>query len=127
METIQISISDPHYRALLERMLGGSGTCKLIESETPDFKAAGVVVIDDRVLGRIAPPLPSPERVVLITHNAPERLSQAWDAGISSVIFYEDPMNTAVLAILSVSLRLPRPKGGGGGIRLQSARENWEW
>ena len=126
METIQISISDPHYRAALEHLLGGSGTCKLIESETPDFKALGVVVIDDRVLGRISPPLPSPERVVLITHNAPERLSQAWDAGIRSVIFYEDPMNTAVLAIMSASLRLPRPKGGGVGVRLQTPVENFE-
>ena len=126
METIQISISDPHYRAALEQLLGGSGTCKLIESEIPDFKASGVVVIDDRVLGRIAPPLPSPERVVLITHNAPERLSQAWDAGIRSVIFYEDPMNTAVLAIMSASLRLPRPKGGGAGARLQVEREDFE-
>lgn len=120
METIQISISEPHYRAALERLLGGSGTCKLVESETPDFKAAGVVVIDDQVLGRVAPPLPFPERVVLITHNAPERLSQAWDAGIRSVIFYDDPMNTAVLAIMSASLRLPRTKGGGGGIKVHA-------
>ena len=110
MDTIQISISETYYRAALERLLGGSGTCKLVESETPDFKTSGVVVIDDRVLERIASPLPFPERVVLITHNAPERLSQAWDAGIRSVVFYEDPMNTAVLAIMSASLRLPKPK-----------------
>jgi hypothetical protein len=126
VETIQISISDPHYRAALERMLGGSGSCKLIESEIPDFKAAGVVVMDDRVLGRLVSPLSAPERVVLITHNAPERLSQAWEAGIRSVIFYEDSMNTAVLAIMSASLRLPKPKGGGSGIRLHAARESWE-
>ena len=123
METIQISISEPNYRAALERLLGGSATCKLVESETPDFKASGVVVIDDQALERVAPPLPFPERVVLITHNAPERLSRAWDAGIRSVVFYADPMNTAVLAIMSASLRLPKPKGGGEGIKLQSPLE----
>ena len=120
METIQISISEPNYRAALERLLGGSATCKLVESETPDFKASGVVVIDDQALERVAPPLPFPERVVLITHNAPERLSRAWDAGIRSVVFYDDPMNTAVLAVMSASLRLPKPKIGGDGIKLQS-------
>ena len=62
---------------------------------------------------------------MLITHNVPERLSQAWDAGIRSVIFYEDPMNTAVLAILSASLRLPKPKGGGVALRLQAEREDF--
>ena len=84
METIQISISDPHYRAALEQLLGGSGSCKLIESETPDFGASGVVVMDDRVLGRLVPPLPSPERVVLITHN----VQHAYPIGDTFVVLF---------------------------------------
>jgi hypothetical protein len=50
--------------------------------------------------------------VVLITRDDPGSLRNAWDAGVNSVVFDRDPLNTVVLAILSAFLRSAQPGGG---------------
>ena len=67
--------------------------------------AAGVLVLDAEQLDRLAVPLDNPERVVLITKNDPRALSRAWEAGVNSVVFDKDPLNTTVLAVMSARLR----------------------
>jgi hypothetical protein len=69
-----------------------------------------VLVLDEDALARTALPLPYPERVVLIARKDPQHLSQAWDAGIVSVVSDDDPPSTVLLAIMAAALRVPRSK-----------------
>jgi hypothetical protein len=66
--------------------------------------------MDEEALARTPLPLPCPERVVLISRKDPNRLAQAWDAGIVSVVSDQDAPNTVLLAIMAASLRVPRAK-----------------
>ena len=115
MKTIQLSISESGYLAMLERQLSRSEGMQLVAVREPDPTQAGVLVLDDEALDRVSLPMAHPERVVLITRNDPRRLAQAWEAGIRSVVFYDDPVTTAVLAVMAASLRSPAPPGSGTG------------
>ena len=112
MKRIQLAISEPEYLDALSRQLRGTRGVEPVAVNEPDPSRDGVVVLDDEALDHVILPLAHPERVVLITHNNPRRLAQAWDAGIRSVVFYSDPVGTAVLAIMAASLRTPTPVAG---------------
>jgi hypothetical protein len=114
MQTIQLAITQPDYRGTLEQLLRVNGGWSFQAVETPDMTTGGVVVVDDAVLDRLPQPLAHPERVVLITHRDPSKLARAWDCGIRSVVYYSDQANTAVLAILAATLRIPRPRLAAG-------------
>jgi hypothetical protein len=110
METIQLAIRDlPYATALREALLRNAPwQVRCVELPNPDQE--GVIVLDTAALERMERPIVDPERVVLITPNDPEHLSNAWDAGIVSVVFEKDPVTTAMLAIMSARLRVPRTK-----------------
>jgi hypothetical protein len=108
METVQLIINDAAYAAALRDLLERNGTRDVRCVETPDPAEAGVIVVDSDALDRWPLPLAGPERVVLVTRNDPQHLAQAWNAGIRSVVFNEDPLSTAVLAIMAAELRVPR-------------------
>jgi hypothetical protein len=108
METVQLSIHEAPYAAALREQLERGGTREVRCVAVPDPGQDGVIVVDAEGLESLALPLANPERIVLITRNDPDRLSQAWDAGIRSVVFSDDPLSTAVLAILAAELRVPR-------------------
>ncbi|HZP16383.1 MAG TPA: hypothetical protein VFB00_00360 [Terriglobales bacterium] len=61
--------------------------------ETPDFGQAGVIVVDNPTLDRLALPLPQPGRL------------RAWSAGIVSVVGRCEPLKTAMLAILAARVQ----------------------
>ncbi len=105
---VQLSIHDAPYAAALRDMLERPGTRQVRCVEVPDPREDGVLVIDCRALEALPLPLPAPERVVLITRNDPQHLSQAWNAGIRSVVFSDDPLSTAVLAIMAAELRVAK-------------------
>lgn len=115
METVQLAISDAAYATALRELLERSGAARVVLVRVPDPKREGVIVVDSHTLGCLALPLERPERFVLITRNEPEQLSKAWNAGIRSVVFCDDPLNTAVLAILAAGLR--RPRAGEGPVQ----------
>jgi hypothetical protein len=71
-----------------------------------------VIVVDCDGLDRLPFPPVNPERVILITENDPQCLSRAWNAGIRSVVFTEEPLSTAVLAIMAAELRVAKPPPG---------------
>jgi hypothetical protein len=73
--------------------------------EAPDPRIEGVIVVDTQSLDRLPSVIENPQRVVLITPNAAPHLAKAWEAGIVSVVFEDDPMNTAILAIMAARLR----------------------
>lgn len=108
MQTVQLSIHDARYAAALRQLLEQNGLRRVRTVESPDPAEGGVIVVDCNSLNRLQLPLENPERVVLITRNEPRHLAQAWNAGIRSVVFCEDPLNTAMLAILAAELRVPR-------------------
>ncbi|MEK7408345.1 MAG: hypothetical protein AAB225_25010 [Acidobacteriota bacterium] len=118
METVQLAIADASYAAALREMLERGGTREVRRVEVPDPDREGVIVVDPEGLDRLPLSLIKPDRVVLVTRNDPSQLARAWNAGIRSVVFSDDPLNTAVLAIMAAELRLP--KGGcaaSGGQR----------
>jgi hypothetical protein len=108
MESIQIAIVDPQYRAALRDMLIRNGAWIVQCVDTPDPLTGGVLVVDAESLERLPLPIIHPERVVLITQNEPSHLARAWDAGLNSVVFDKDPLSTAVLAIMAARLRVSK-------------------
>lgn len=113
METIQVAITDTAYSDALRALLARDGEWQVVAVETPDPSREGVLVLDPKHLERIAGPIPRPERVVLITRNEPRYLKRAWEAGVNSVVFEKDPLNTAILAIMAA--RLEAAKTGRTG------------
>jgi hypothetical protein len=116
MEMVQLTIGDAPYASALRKMLEGSGAMPVRCVEVPDPEREGVIVVDCAGLDRLPVPLANPERVVLITRNDSEHLSRAWNAGIRSVVFDEDPLSTAVLAILAAELRVPKAEPRCSGL-----------
>jgi len=108
METVQLAIHDAPYALALRDQLERTGAREVRCVEVPDPRREGVIVVDAGALDRLPVPFLNPERVVLITRNDPQHLAQAWNAGIRSVVFNEDPLSTAVLAIMAVELRVPK-------------------
>lgn len=108
MHTIQLALSDSRYREALHRVLvedRGFRNCKIEVVSLPEPQKTGVWVMDCEALDRATLPLPHPERVVLIAKNTAEQLTRAWEAGIASVVFRQDPLSTAMLAILAALYR----------------------
>lgn len=110
METIQLAIRDLPYAATLREALLRNGPWQVRCVDVPNPEQEGVIVLDMETLEQLGRPIPNPERVVLITRNDPQHLSDAWDSGILSVIFENDPVTTTMLAIMSARLRAARPK-----------------
>jgi len=123
MDTVQLSLRDAHYASALQDMLERNGSLQVHRVEAPDPAQGGVIVVDSEGLDCLRTASVNPERVVLITRNDPQHLAQAWNAGIRSVVFSEDPLSTAVLAIMAAELRtaktepaaaLPKPPAAAG-------------
>ena len=108
METVQLTITDRPYAAALRELLERSGMPSVCCLEVADPFQDGVIVTDPEGLDRLPTPVHKPERIVLITRNDSEHLARAWNAGIRSVVFNEDPLSTAVLAIMAAELRVPK-------------------
>jgi hypothetical protein len=125
METVQLTIADVPYASALRELLERGGAVLVRCVDLPDTRQDGVIVVDSDGLDRLPSPLLNPERIVLITRNDSAHLEQAWNAGVRSVVFNDDPLGTAVLAIMAVGLRIPKGEPGAtaldgcGGARLE--------
>jgi hypothetical protein len=111
MASIQLALHNRAVADELRRVLAASTTAAVECVERPDLDLEGVVVVDPVNLERLPQPIGNPERVVLITRDDPGSLRSAWEAGVNSVVFDRDPLNTVVLAILSACLRSAPPGG----------------
>jgi hypothetical protein len=109
MPNVQLAFVNSAQAAALRDALSRTGPWRVECVQTPDPSQACVMVMDEESLSRLALPLPHPERIVLITRGRTEDLSQAWDAGIVSVVSAEDPPGTLLLAIMAAALRVPKP------------------
>jgi hypothetical protein len=110
MEVIQVAISNSPYAVALREVLVRSGNWEVECVEAPDLTRDGVMVLDCDHLSRLPLPLVNPERVVLLARRDAHSLSRAWDAGVNSVIFDRDPLNTAVLAVMAARLRVAKAR-----------------
>lgn len=108
MQRVQLAIDDAGYRAALAQALSEAGSWQVVSVPDPDPGADGVIVVDAGALDRVQGLLGKPERVVLITHKDAQHLARAWEAGVISVVFEDDPIGTAMLAIMSAALRVPQ-------------------
>jgi hypothetical protein len=111
MQTVQLSIADGQYAAIVREALSRSCAWHVEAVERPDLSQHSVMVLDELAFARLPLPLSNPERVVLVTRKeplAPQFLAQAWEAGIVSVVSEEDPLSTVLLAIMAAALRVEK-------------------
>ena len=116
MRTVQLALADAVYAAALRDALSRSGPWHVETVERPDLAQLCVVVMDEANFAQLPLPLALPERVVLISHQDPQLLAQAWDAGIVSVASVGDSLATVLLAVMAASLRVAKfhePPGPG--------------
>jgi len=118
MATVQLSLADSVYAAAVREALSRSCACHVETVTSPDPSQQCVLVLDESAFIRLPLPLSNPERVVLITRKDPNRLAEAWEAGIVSVVSAEDPINTVLLAIMAAALRVAKSSdtAGASGI-----------
>jgi len=124
METVQLTIRDTRYASALQELLERSGSVQVRRVEVPDPSQGGVIVVDTEGLDRLPAASLNSERVVLITRNDPQHLAHAWNAGIRSGVFSEDPLSTAVLAIMAAELRTAKAEAlaAGPGLALATGK-----
>ena len=108
MQTVQLSISDRGYEASVREALARSCAWHIESVAPPDMMQESVLVLDEAAFARLSLPLTNPERVVLITRKDPQKLAEAWDAGIVSVVSDADPLSTVLLAIMAAGLRVAK-------------------
>ena len=108
MQTVQLVLADAVFAAAVREALMRSGPWHVVSGQAPDPEQTCVLVLDAPAFARMRRALRNPERIVLITQKDPEHLSEAWDAGIVSVVSDDDPPNTILLAIMAAALRVPR-------------------
>ncbi|MBS1854001.1 MAG: hypothetical protein JST11_01445 [Acidobacteria bacterium] len=108
MQTVQLSIADPVYGAVIREALVHSCAWHVQPVEEPDLSLHGVMVLDWAAFRKLPLPLDNPERVVLIGPQEPQVLAQAWDAGIVSVVSQGDPIDTVLMAIMAAALRVDK-------------------
>ena len=101
---IQLALHDQSYRVALCGQLKAAETTPVRCVERPDLNTREVLVVDPDHLASIPLPILHPERVVCIAGNRNEYLEIAWQAGLRSVVHREDPLGTAMLAVLSATL-----------------------
>jgi hypothetical protein len=108
METIQVAIANAAYATALRELLARNAGWRILSVEAPDPRIEGVIVVDSQSLDGLPRAIENPQRVVLITPNEAAHLAKAWEAGIVSVVFEDDPINTAILAIMAARLRVTK-------------------
>lgn len=106
METIQVAIANASYATALRDLLARNAGWRILSVEAPDPRMEGVIVVDSKSIDGLPSMIENPQRVVLITPNEAPHLAKAWEAGIVSVVFEDDPINTAILAIMAARLRV---------------------
>ena len=126
MQTVQLSIADNRYATTLREALARSCAWHVAAVERPDLSRQCVIVLDEQAFVRLPLPLSNPERIVLVARKEPRFLSQAWEAGIVSVVSEEDPLNTVLLAIMAAALRVAKTTttGDSSGITPYSTSES---
>lgn len=115
MHTVQIVMANRDYARKLEALLVRDGCHEVLQSEAPDFDRNGVIVLDAASFRGLRRLPPRPDQVVLVSGREESALRQAWDAGLRSVVYTDEPPQTTLLAIMAAELRSPSTVNTGFG------------
>ena len=115
---VQLSIGDAAYATALREALSRSGPWQVERVARPALDQPSVVILDEAAFAQLPLPLDNPERLVLLARPNPQFLAEAWEAGIVSVVSFEDPLPTVLLAIMAAALRITtcHPASASSGI-----------
>ena len=119
---IQLVLRDSGYVLWLRSLLLEDGRHRILLADRPDLTLAGVVVIDEDNFEGLAPVL-NPERFVVIVPKGSNNISRLWDSGIRHVVFEEDSLRSAQLAIVAVEMKLATLRRREGH-RVSSTKES---
>jgi hypothetical protein len=109
MYTVQLSIGNAPYGAVLSDLLTHTESCCVQAVDKPDPRRSGVLVVNEKTMDSLPIPIDRPERGVLITPNQARSLERAWQAGIRCVVFESDPPRTMALAVMAAAFRVRTP------------------
>ncbi|MGQ9634414.1 MAG: hypothetical protein ACUVXB_09225 [Bryobacteraceae bacterium] len=124
MEIVQLAISNKAYATTLRDLLARNPGWRILMVDTPDLRMEGIIVVDSEALDRLATTIAKPERIVLITQKDAPHLAKAWEAGIVSVVYDNEPVNTALLAVMAARLRVSKASRPDGSPKSSSAANN---
>lgn len=111
-----LAIDDTPFASRIRQAIEQAGQWDLCAANTKDASGENplscpeVVVIDDDTFDRMPLPLNRPERVVLVARKSRSQLERVWEAGIISVVWETDRMETIFLAIQAAALRCRTPE-----------------
>lgn len=107
MNRIQVALADRREAEDLRRVLLTTCSLNIEIVEQPDPAYEGVLVVDCAGLASdaVACGLAHPDRAVVLADRGDEAgLSRAWNAGVKTVVFHDDPTSTIVLAVMAAQL-----------------------
>jgi len=110
MTTVQIVLSDVDYAQSLRTLLVNDGYHAVIRHRA-EFSLEGVIVLDtDWLVGNWLDHFEfgkHSDRIVVVASRAESlKLTDLWAASIRHIVYREDPISTAHLAIIAAELRL---------------------
>jgi hypothetical protein len=106
MKTVQVAIEDREYADSVRHLLLQDGRHRVQVLEKPDVTLGGVIIIDVASLDKFSLEPTDQDRLVVIAHKESDKLSKVWDAGLRHVVFYGDPPQRVLAAVLGVELTL---------------------
>lgn len=111
MNTVQIVMTNHGYASELESLLVRDGRHRVLRVDSPDMEEPGVVVMDADSFREFSGATRQPDEVVLVAGREASLLARAWEAGLRSVVYDDEPVQTALLAVIAAELRLLKQAG----------------
>ncbi|MCU0227498.1 MAG: hypothetical protein MUF01_07640 [Bryobacterales bacterium] len=111
MTTVQIIMADSRYASELGRLLLRDGQHRVLHLDALDEAESGVVVMDSHHFQDLSLPPCHPDQVVLVADHQEALLTKAWEAGLRSVVYADEPIQTTLLAVIAAELRLLKSVG----------------
>ncbi len=102
---IQVALTNRREADELRKVLLKTCSLNVEIASQPDPGYEGVLIVDTNGLAQLDCGLAHPERTVVVAHRGDEMgLSRAWDAGVKTVVFHDDPPHTVLLAVMAAQL-----------------------
>lgn len=105
MHTVQIVMADREYASELEALLVRDGRHRVYRDSEPESGWDGVIVMDLAHFNNLAWETHRPDQIVLIVPRNEQCLRKAWEAGLQSVVYEDEPPRTLLLAVMAAELR----------------------
>ena len=102
---VQLVLRNSGYAAWFRTLLLKDGAHHVVHADRPDMRIGGVVVIDEDNFVGLSPIL-NPERFMVIAHKGTDLIPRIFDSGIRHVVFEEDSLGSAQLAIVGIEMKL---------------------